>query len=242
MTRLFTMLTLLAVSAWAERAAAHGFPITVDGSNKLQVTTEDPTAGSQLVYKVQTLIGNSVSRATDHPGYEGASGFGTGDQVFFDVLGPLWFSSGGAPVQAAAGVTLSIVPQDGTIPGSVLASGSTGALSGFLIGEYDGTALGAYEHQLFYELDDAAGIPAGAYAIALRLRGTNAALEPYVPSDPLVAVFNIGLSIPTLNAIGPSLFSAAVPVPEPSTAALAAVAGMALMAAASGRRRCVATV
>lgn len=75
---------------------------------------------------MQTLIGNSLSRGTDHPGYEGISGFGSGDQVFFDVLGPLWFSSGGAPVHAAAGVSLTILPQDLLIPGSVVATGSTG--------------------------------------------------------------------------------------------------------------------
>lgn len=49
MNRIFQCFMISAVLAWGERAWAHGFPITVDGNNKLQLTTEDPTAGSQLI-------------------------------------------------------------------------------------------------------------------------------------------------------------------------------------------------
>jgi hypothetical protein len=227
---------MIAALACAEKAWAHGFLVSVDGNNKLQLATEDATAGGNLSYAVQALIGSSTPKATDHPGYDAVSGFANGAQVYFDVLGPLWYSPGsGAPTVAPAGVTLSITPQDGTIVGSVSLSGLTGPQTGFLVGEYDAGELGVYQHQLYYELAKTGGLPSGAYAVAMQLRGTSATSQPYVESDPFVAVFNNGVSVGSLPTVASQLYTVAIP--EPSAFVLAAMAGVALFALGGRRLR-----
>ncbi len=247
MTRTMTYaVVLIALAAGAPPALGHGFLVSIDGNNALQLTSEDGTAGGLLMYKVQTLnpAGVSAVKSTDHPGFEAASGFLGNEQVYFEVLGPLWFSSGGAPTEAATGVSLELMPQDLTVPGSTTVDGTTGPQSGFLIGEYKvyegggAATLGAYEHQLNYEIDASPSVPIGAFAFAMRLIGINSVGQPFIPSTPFVAVFNNGLSLTTLNTISPQLFSVAVP--EPSGWALAAVGAVGLLAFArrsQGSRR-----
>jgi hypothetical protein len=208
----------------SQKAWGHGFQVHVDGSNKLQVTSIDPHAGSNPYYAVETLTGSTTPRSTIHPGFEPTGGFTDTAKVYFDVLGPLWFSPGsGTPTADPNGVALSILSQDLGIGGSLSLSGLTGSQNGFLIGEYDGGLLGvegAEEHQLFYQLTKAGGVPPGAYAVGLQLRGTNGSGQPYVPSAPLVAIFNIGLNTTTtLPAVASQLYTVAIP--EPSAQALA---------------------
>ena len=208
MKRLSLAMYLLAVTLVASHAWGHGFRIDIDNSNKLVLHSDDPNAGPRSIYQVQSLLGPSAFRSNDHPGYDvdsfnGPSGFSGGESIGFDVLGPLWYSNGGVPVHSATGVDMVITPQDFSILGSVTVSGSSQFQNGFLIGEYDGFSLGAYEHQLNYEIDVTGGVPVGAYAVAMRLTGANAANQSYLPSDPFVAVFNNGLSVGGSNPAFP---------------------------------------
>ncbi len=233
MRRLFFVALFVVASTTGSQAFAHGFRIDIVG-NKLVLNSDDPTAGSNSIYKVQALLGPAAFRSTDHPGFDVESGFSSGESISFDVLGPLWYSTGGAPVHSLAGVNMVITPQDITIPGSVTVTGTSGVQTGFLIGVFDGSALGAYEHQNNYEIDVPGGVPIGAYALAMRLTGTNAAHQAFLPSDPFVAVFNNGLAIGGFPAVANQLYTAALPVPEPSSLVLAVLAGIGLLAV--GRR------
>lgn len=231
------LLASLAIAAFASVSPAfgHGFLIDVV-NNKLVLQTEDPTAGGNSIYKVQALLGPAAFRSTDHPGYDVAGGIANGDSISFNVLSPLWYSPGaGAPIHSPVGVNMVITPQDFSISGSVTATGTSGFQTGFLIGQFDGVALGAYEHQLNYEIDVPGGVPVGAYAIALQLTGVNAANQPFLASDPFVAVFNNGLQIGGFPAVANQLYTAAMTVPEPSSIMLAALAGAGVIA--FGRRR-----
>jgi hypothetical protein len=235
----FTSFAVVAILlAGADSLWAHGLQITIDGTGKLQLVSDDPTAGSNLIYKVQTMFGNATSRSNDHPGYDASAGFSLGDSIYFDSLGPLWYSPGSGGTQhSPVGVNLAITPQDLTIPGGVTVTGSSGFQNGFLIGEYDGLALGAYEHQLNYQIDVPSGIPIGAYAITLQLRGSDAANQPFVPSDALVAVFNVGLPLGSFNTVAGELYTAATGVPEPSSILLATTAACGLAWFARRKRR-----
>ena len=213
------------------KLSAHGFVVTLDANKKLVLTSEDPTAGGRPLYKQDSLLGPIASRSHDHPGFDigpGQAGITSGSKFTFDSLGPLWFAdSSGAPQLAPGGITMLVSSQDPAITDDVEIRGASGFQRGFTVGEYDGVSLGAFEHQLNYELDvpiDPAfpnGVPVGAYAIALRLIGENGAGQPFRPSDPFVVVFNNKLPISTFPAIANNLFAAAVP--EPGTLALALV-------------------
>jgi hypothetical protein len=225
----------IAVSS-ANFAWAHGFLITAPGG-KLTLTSEDPTAGGLPLYKVQSLLGPSTFKSADHPGYDVQSGITIGTSIGFNVLGPLWYSTGGgAPLHSPAGVDMDIVPQDILVPGAVVVTGDSGIQPGFLIGQYDGLSLGAFEHQLNYSLSVPTGVPIGAYAVALQLTGVDALGQPLTSSDPFVAVFNNGLPVNTLPAVAGQLYAAAIAVPEPSSIVLALL-GMTAMACYGRRLR-----
>lgn len=230
MFRLSSLFSIAVVLAVACDAHAHGFRID-NVANKLVLHSEDPTAGALSIYKVQALLGPSTFRSNDHPGYEVDNGFLGGESIHFDVLGPLWYSSGGAPpAPSPTGVDMVISPQDLMIPGSVTVSGLSGLQTGFLIGDYDSSSgeLGSFEHQLNYLIAVPSGVPTGAYALAMRLTGTNAADQPFLPSDPFVAVFNNNLALSTFNPLAVDLYWAAVP--EPSAFVLASVGLVGLLA------------
>ncbi len=238
--QLLTAFVMMAL-AGASNAFGHGFRIDIDANNKIVLHTDDPNAGSRSIYEVQTLLGPSAFRSTDHPGYDvdtlnGDSGVTIGASFGFNVLGPLWYSNGGAPVPSPVGKNMVITPQDFTIPGSVTVTGTSGFQNGFLIGAYDGSTLGVYEHQFNYEIDVPGGVPVGAYALSMELTGTNNVGVPYVASDPFVIVFNNGYLISAFPALADQLYTAALPVPEPSTMVLAAIAGVGLIGFARRRR------
>ncbi len=183
--------------------------------------SEDPTAGGLAIYKTQSLFGPATSRSNDHPGFEAVGGLVTGNSVGFNVLGPLWYAGPTPPTLSP--VPLTITPQDGAIVGSVQVDGGTGFQSGFLVGVFDGTSLGDFEHQLNYSFDAPGGVPVGAYAVALQLTGTGQA-GPFIPSAPFVAVFNNQMSLNDFNATAPALYAAAIAgVPEPSSLVLGAL-------------------
>lgn len=220
---------LIVALAGAEQAWAHGFKVTIDANHKLQLVSEDPTAGGLPLYKVQSLFGGATLRETDHPGFEAFSGFVSGDTISFSLLGPLWFSPGaGTPVPAAAGNVLSLAHQDGSVLIPPTVTGSSGPQAGFQVGEYDGFALSEFEHQLGYKLENAGGLPTGAFAVALRLLGTDHNAQPFTPSEPFVAIFNVGLTPTTLAAVAPQLYASAVPEPSSMVLAAAAAAGLAM--------------
>ena len=223
--------------ACAETALGHGFKVSIDPQGKLQLESEDPTAGGNLIYKVQALLGPSTSKSHDHPGFEAISGFAEGDSVYFDSLGPLWYSPGsGATQHSPAGVNMTIIPQD-AIPGLVTITGTSGNQAGFLVGQYSSGALGAYDHQLYYSIDVPTGVPIGAYAITLQLRGTHENGQQLVPSDAFVAVFNNGLNLTSFNTVAGELYTAAIGVPEPSSILLATTAACGLAWFARRKRR-----
>ncbi len=199
-------------------ALGHGFRIRIDGDNKLLLRSDDPGAGEGLIYRAVTMLGPATSRSTDHPGYDvntldGPSGFAGGESIGFDALGPLWYSDGGTPVLSPAGVNMKITSQDLGVTGSVTVTGESEFQTGFLIGVYDGSALGAYEHQLNYQMDVLGGVPIGAFALKLQLTGANAASQPLVPSDPLVAVFNNDLEFATFAALVTPIAARAMEMP-----------------------------
>jgi hypothetical protein len=226
MRKVTLALLLLLVAASADRALAHGFRISVDGG-KLNLVSEDPTAGGLPIYKVQSLLGPANYKSSDHPGFDPQSGFSNGDQVSFNVLGPLLYSTGsGDPIPSP--VDMEISPQDILIPGSVTVTGSSGFQTGFLIGEYSGGSLSEFEHQLYYSISVPGSVPIGAYAITLQLTGVNSLGQPFTPSDPFVAFFNNGLSVGSLPGVAQTLYNAAVP--EPSSVVLLSLAGLGLVA------------
>ena len=237
MKSFLSLATILTVIASAESAFAHGFNITVDANGKLQMTSVDPTAGGNLIYKVQSMLGPATSKSHDHPGYDAVSGFSEGDSIYFDSLGPLWYSPGsGATQHSPVGVDMVIIPQD-AIPGSVTVTGTSGIQPGFLVGEYLDGAPGAYEHQLDYTIDVPTGVPIGAYAITLQLRGTYENDQPFLPSDAFVVVFNNGLNLTSFNTVAGELYTTAIGVPEPSSILLATTAACGLAWFARRKRR-----
>lgn len=217
--RRFSLLACLMIFVGtAGNALGHGFRIDIDGNNKLVLHSDDPTAGMGSIYRVPTLLGPANSRSNDHPGYDvdsfnGPSGFSGGESISFDALGPLWYSNGGTPVHSPAGVNMVITPQDLGTPGSVTVTGVSGFQSGFLIGTYDGSSLGTYEHQLYYQIDVPGGVPLGAFGLKLHLTGTNAASQPFTPSKPLVAVFNNGLDAATFAATATRIAARELAIP-----------------------------
>ncbi len=223
----FTLAALVAVTAASANVAhGHGFLISND-NGKLVLTSEDPAAGGLPIYTVQALLGTATYKSTDHPGFDVQSGIGGGASITFDVLGPLWYTVGsGSPIPSP--VDMNISPQDISVPGSVTVTGGSGFQPGFLIGEFDGTNLGTYEHQLYYEWDVPSGVPIGTYAVAMELTGIDSSGHPFTPSDPFVAVFNNGLPVGNLPIIAGQLYAAAITVPEPSSVILALLAGIGL--------------
>ena len=235
----------LGLFAYASQLAAHGFHIALDASRKLQLSSDDPSAGARLLYTQDALLGPIYSRSHDHPGFDvdpGQLGITPGSRFTFNSVGPLWFANASAgPQPAETGVTMLIRSQDPAISSDLEIRRNSRFQVGFLIGAFDGTAIGTFEHQLEYELDvpiDPAfpdGLPVGAYAISLQLTGMDGAGQPFVPSDPFVIVFNNKLPIGILPGIANQLY-AVIAVPEPSAFALACAALGAVVWAA-GRRR-----
>ena len=234
----FSILALTAIwLAGAATALGHGFKVSIDAQGKLQLVSEDDTAGGNLIYKVQSMLGPSTSKSHDHPGFEAISGFGGGESVYFDSLGPLWYSPGsGATQPSPAGVNMTVIPQD-LSPASITITGTSGFQPGFLVGEYADGALGVYDHQLYYSIDVLTGVPTGAYAITLQLRGTDGNGQPLVPSDAFVAVFNNGMNLTAFNTVAGELYTTAIGVPEPSSILLATTAACGLAWFARRRRR-----
>jgi hypothetical protein len=166
---------------------------------------------------------------SDHPGFDvdttnGPNGFAGGESIYFSTVGSVWYTDGSsAPAPTATGangVTLTISSQE-TPASSVTVTGNSSSQPGPLIGVWDGTALGAFEHQLQYNFSQTPALLAGAYGFELRLTGFNAANEPFFSSDPFVVVFNNGLTV-TAGSNGPfaiaalQLYGAITAVPEPS--------------------------
>ncbi len=235
MQRFLSFGVLATVLAAAAPAWGHGFLI-VNDAGKLVMFSEDPNAGGEPIYTVQSLLGPANFKSADHPGFDIQSGIASGASISFDVLGPLWFDNNvDPPMPSPAGVDLLIEPQDIFVPGSVTVSGTSGFQPGFLIGDYDGSSLGTYEHQLYYSFQVDPAVPLGAYAVAMQLTGFDAQGQPFTPSDPFVTVFNNGLPVGILPAMAGDLFAAATNVPEPSAIVLAGLATIGLLA--TGRRR-----
>ncbi len=226
MKKLILALLLVLAATSAPQVHAHGFRVSVIG-NKLELASDDPTAGGLSIYKVQSLLGPATFKSSDHPGFEAQSGFSSGAEVSFNVLGPLLYSTGvGDPV--ASPVDMLISPQDFLIPGSVTVTGTSGFQTGFLVGEYAGGSLGEFEHQLSYAINVPGGVPIGVYALSMQLTGVDALGQPYLASDPFVAVFNNGMPVQSLPGIAEDLYNVAVP--EPSSVVLFALAGLGLVA------------
>lgn len=215
--RLFSCFVAFCLAA-AGSARGHGFRIDIDANNKLVLHSDDPTANGGLIYKVPSFLGPPTSRSQDHPGYDvdtldGPSGFSGGESIGFDAMGSLWYSDGNATTPSPDGVNMVITPQDLSTPGSVTVTGTSEFQPGFLIGVYQDLALGAYEHQLNYQIDVPGGVPVGAYSLGLRLTGTSAASQPFTPSERFAAIFNNGLDSATFAAVATSLAAHALEIP-----------------------------
>jgi hypothetical protein len=131
-----------------------------------------------------------------------------GDDSFgFDVLGPLWYSSGGRAVPTTGDVTLTIQKSAVT---PITVTGTSTFTHGFDL-------IGFSTHETSKYLDN--WTADGAYGFAFQVTGHNAAGAPFIGSDPLVVVFatpdfdDPTIFDPTLvTAAGRAIYTAAVPL------------------------------
>ncbi len=164
-------------------------------------------------------------------------GIGAGDQIVYDVMGPLgYWNDGFKPLPGEVHVRIVNSPPAPAVPDTIV-SGMTGVQLGSFspaknrVGEADG--VGDFHNDLEFYFE-AASIPAtvpeswhGAYGIPLRLASDEAGIAP---SAPFYLVFNLGLED---EAFETGVASFAALVPEPSGVGMLGT----LMLASLGRWR-----
>jgi hypothetical protein len=226
-----SLIAVLCTVLWAPLAWGHGFSLSLSGNNLSASSNSFPANGNQYLFgeAFDDVLGELV---TDH-GAAGASLFGTGKSLTFEVLGPLWFSNGnGSPATPARdGLSLVVEGSRPGFPGLIEIDGASTHVAGFAIS-------GNTSHEFLSTLTDDPSLPFaaadnGVYGIMYRVIGSPVGGAPYVPTPWLVSTwmtpgFNPGndpLS-PTspLSIAQRAIYTAAVAVPEPSTIALAAAA------------------
>ena len=162
---------------------------------------------------------------TDHGGIDAdtpGSGFTIpGDVLRMELLGPLWYSTGGPAVTAPAGVTLTAEQKVTSAMRTITSTGPVGSPL---------TLAATSSHEMIWSLP--LGTADGAYGLSYRITGTSAGGQPFTPSDPLVVVFATPGFTGDVTAAEQAIMTAAVP--EPSSLALFVFA---LLAVALVRRR-----
>jgi hypothetical protein len=215
----FSMCLLSLVCA-APSAWGHGFSLSLSG-NTLNASSNDyPGNGNPFLFgEGFEDVGGDL--ASDHGG-AGSSLFGTGKTLSFEVLGPLWYSNGGAAAEARDGLSLLMEGSGGSIE----IDRDTNYLDGFAIS-------GNTSHEFLFTLLAEAALPFsaadnGVYGIMYRVKGSPTGGSPYQPTPWLVSTWMTPGFNPGTDPLSPTsplrmaqnaIFSAATAVPEPTTLA-----------------------
>jgi len=204
------------LSGPARLAQAHGFNLTHVGGVITAENNDPPYLDAHLFGHPLDIPNAALGRnQTDHGSIDAdtpGSGFTIpGDVLRMELVGPLWYSTGGAAVPASAGVVLSAEQK---VTGEMRTISSLGPSGGPL------TLAATSAHEMIWSLPF--GSPEGAYGISYRIIGNGVTGQPFTPSDPLVLV----LTTPNFTAdpaqAEQAIFAAAVP--EPSSLVLIACA------------------
>jgi hypothetical protein len=176
-----------------------------------------------------TLISGTPSvYRTGSPGFDSATGLlQAGQEIGFNVLGPLryWNGTALAAPQAGLGLNLFWGPNNIAVTGA-----NTSGVTGFSLGGATSPDGKFHEHFTFEIAETAAQ---GAYGVLLEL--TPAGSSMFAASDPFLIVFNRGLDHEAFES-GVDAMVEMTAVPEPSSIALAGL-GVAGLAGAALRRR-----
>jgi hypothetical protein len=168
---------------------------------------------------------SGVYRSTA-PGFDSAAGLlEPGEEIGFNVVGPLLYWDGDELVAPQTGLALNMFwGLD-----SVAVTGASG-VPGFSLG--GATSLdGSFHEHFTFEIAAAANV--GAYGVLLEL--TPEGSSTFTASDPFLLVFNRGLGAAEFES-GVDAMVNVTAVPEPSSIALAGL-GVAGIARAALRRR-----
>jgi len=216
------LLLVFTMAGLTRVAEGHGFSLSLSGNNLVGTSNDFPGNGNARLFNA-TLADLLGEWKSDHGG-AGSSNFGTNKELAFDVLGPLWYSTGGVAVPAAAGVALEMLGGS-----SITLDGNSTITAGYPIS-------GNTSHEFIFTLDGAASHE-GVYGIAYSVRGNPVGGDPYVPTLLLVATWMTPNFDPGEDPLDPesplqlaqtAIFNAAIIVPEPSSIVLAVLGAVAL--------------
>jgi hypothetical protein len=222
------LLLILALAGSTQVAHGHGFSLSLSGNTLVGTSGDFPGNGNARLFNADLadLLGAWKS---DHGG-AGAGSFGINKELAFDVLGPLWYSTGGVAVPAAVGVSLAMKDQTGVFAGpSITLDGNSTATAGYPIS-------GNTSHEFIFTLAGAE-LHEGVYGIAYSVRGNPVGGNPYVPTQLLVATWSTPGFDPGNEPLDPesplqmaqlAIFNAATTVPEPSSIVLAVLGAAAV--------------
>jgi hypothetical protein len=216
--RFIGFLTLImALSIPSRMVHAHGFTLSNVGGVIMAENNDPPYFDAHLFGHGLDLANTALSRnQSDHGAIDAdnpGSGFTIpGDTLQMELLGPLWYSNGGAAALASPGVVLTVEQK---VTNAMRTISSAGPLGGPL------TLAATSSHEIIWSLPF--GTPEGAYGLNYRIVGNAAGGQAYTPSDPLTVVFTTPGFTGDTAAAEQAIFAAAVP--EPATWALLAVAG-----------------
>ncbi len=223
------LLLAIVLAGSTQVAHGHGFSLSLSGNTLVGTSNDFPGNGNARLFNevFDEILGEWK---IDHGG-AGTSLFGTNKQLAFDVLGPLWYSTGGVAVPAAVGVSLQMADQQaGFVGPSITLDANSTITAGYPIS-------GNTSHEFIFTLDGAASHE-GVYGIAYSVRGNPVGGNPYVPTQLLVATWMTPNFDPGEDPLDPesplqlaqvAIFNAASTVPEPSSIVLAAMGAMALV-------------
>ena len=231
------LLLVLVLAGSTKAAHGDGFALSLSGNTLVGVSNDFPANGNARLFNsaFEDVLG---SWETDHGG-AGSNLFGTNKQLAFDVLGPLWYSTGGVAVPAAVGVSLQMADQQaGFVGPSITLDANSTITAGYPIS-------GNTSHEFVFTLDGATSHE-GVYGIAYSVRGNPVGGNPYVPTQLLVATWMTPNFNPGEDPLDPesplqlaqtAIFNAASTVPEPSSIVLSAICAGAMAMVAMNRRR-----
>lgn len=209
-----------AALAWSTKVAlGHGTPIDVS------VVDGKLTTDASVYAETFNLLGG-VLITTSLPGIgvsTTSNGLSAGDDLGLDVVHKLLYWNGSEIAPATA--SLTIENHDGDQ--SYVVTDATGLQEGLYWGTYSGST-GWHRHGDYFL--NPLSAPAGAYGVVVQLTSPD-----HEASDPFLIAFNWGLSSGAFQE-GIAAFQTVL-VPEPSTFALLAVGGLALLGAARSSRR-----
>jgi len=231
------LLFIIALAGSMQSAHGHGFSLSLSSNTLVGTSGDFPGNGNSRLFNgdLVDILGEWKST---HGG-AGSSNFGTNKELAFDVLGPLWYSTGGVAVPAAVGVSLQMADVEAGFAGpSITLDANSNITAGYPIS-------GNTSHEFTFTLDGATSHE-GVYGIAYSVRGNPVGGNPYVPTQLLVATWTTPGFFKGDDPLDPesplslaqaAIFNAASTVPEPASIVLAALGAAALVFFRWRRRR-----